>query len=317
MNDELLATLSLSNITKGGTISPTDVALNGTLTPAQGRALISAIVDNSGVLKRIVVDVTGKLTKKRTALDAAKGVLVRHISGVATPDTAKAKLGVVGAELDMTKYVVLEAQINKDTLDDNQDNPNFETEQYNGFSMVFSNDLTYLGFVGTADNAAADAPFNQLAKGWLTIAAESDNTAKATYTIVADDAGATVVAALRKVRETAHSDIRQTMSIFISPEDYESYTDYIESKHQNTTALTASGLYGFKGNELIIVPDMPQGTYLGTPLQNMVMGISKNIQRDRWWDPDRSAMRYRFIVNPDYEFDVHKYVTLVTEAPAA
>ena len=62
---------------------------------------------------------------------------------------------------------------------------------------------------------------------------------------------------------------------------------------------------------------MPQGTYLGTPLQNMVMGISKNIQRDRWWDPDRSAMRYRFIVNPDYEFDVHKYVTLVTEAPAA
>lgn len=306
--------LALSEIMKSGSINATDVQLDGELTPAQGRAFANAIVDNSAFLKRITVDITGKLTKKRSALDAAKGVLARHISGTATDTTKYAQLGIIGAKLDMTQAVVLEAQINQETLDDNQDNANFETEQYAGFTQVFSNDLAYLGIVGVADNDTATAPFSELARGWVTVAAESANTVKVTYTPVADDAGQTVVNALDAVCKAAHPDIKRKMAIKLSEEDYESYVNYIAEKHQNTAILLSGEALKYKGRELIPDADMPQGTYLATPLKNMVLGFSRAIMRTRWYDNDKSALRYKFIVRPDYEFDIHKYVTIATEA---
>jgi len=304
--------LDLSEIMKTG-INAVDVQLDGVLTPAQGRAFANAIVDNSSILKRITVDITGKLTKKRSALDAAKGVLARHISGEPTDTARYASLGVIGAQLDMTQAVVLEAQINQETLDDNQGNKGFESEQHNAFTQVFSNEIVYLGMVGIADNNLATAPFNELAKGWPFVASESVDTVKVTSAVVVGDAQTTVLNALDKVVKNAHRDIRNKMAIFVSVEDYETYVDYIAEKHQNTAVLLSGEAAKYKGRELIVDPDMAKGTYLGTPLKNMVLGFSRAIMRTRWYDNDKSALRYKFIVRPDYEFDIKKYVTLVTE----
>ncbi len=304
--------LDLSEIMKAGSINATDVQLDGELTPAQGRAFANAIVDNSDLLKRITVDVCGKLTKKRSALDAAKGVLARHISGEATDTNRYAKLGVIGAKLDMTRAVVLEAQINQETLDDNQGNKSFESEQHTAFTQVFANEIVYLGMVGIDDNDANDAPFNELAKGWAFVAAESGDTVKSTSPTVADDEQQTVLNALDKVCKTAHRDVRNKMAIFVSVEDHETYVDYIAEKHQNTNVLLSGKAATYKGRELIVDPDMSQGTFMGTPLKNMVLGFARAIMRTRWYDNDKSALRYKFIVRPDYEFDIKKYVTLVT-----
>ncbi|HIE41423.1 MAG TPA: hypothetical protein EYP80_02040 [Candidatus Aenigmarchaeota archaeon] len=304
--------LDLADIMKAG-INATDVQLDGELTPAQGRAFANAIVDNSQILKRITVDITGKLTKKRSALDAAKGVLARHISGEVTDTARYASLGVIGAQLNMTRAVVLEAQINQETLDDNQDNKGFEAEQHAGFTQMFSNELVYLGMVGIADNDLATAPFNELAKGWPFVAAESADTVKKTSPVVLDNAQQTVLNALDVVVKNAHRDIRNKMAIFLSVEDHETYVDYIADKHQNTAVLLSGEAARFKGRELIVDPDMAKGTYLGTPLKNMVLGLARTIMRTRWYDNDKSALRYKFIVRPDYEFDIKKYVTLVTE----
>ncbi len=305
--------LSLSGIMKSGGITATDVQLDGELTPKQGRAFINAIVDHSTFLKRITVDITGKLTKTRTALDAAKGVLTRHSAGVGSSDVQLKKLGVIGCKLNMVNGVKLVAQVTDEALDDNQDNPNFEKEQYSGFSTVFGNDILYLGMVGVADNDANDAPFNELAKGWMTVAAESTITVKATYANSGTDTEK-VLAGLSAVTLNSHTDVRYKVGILISPEDYDTYVSYIADSHQNTAVLLSGEAAKYKGRELVIMEDLPQGTYISTPLKNMVLGMSRQIKRVRWVDNDTSSIMYKFVTRPDYEFDIHKYVTLVTQA---
>jgi len=303
--------LELSQILKSGTMA-TDIALNGVLTPKQGRAFASAIVDNSGLLKQITVDITGKLTKNRTALDVAKGILTRHIPGQGMTDEQLKKLSTIGAKLDMTNGVTLRMMITDDALDDNQDNPNFEKEQFTGATVAFSNDIVYLGWVGTADNDSPTAPFEELAKGWIQIATESTDSKKATYTPVDGDNGATVELALQKVCDTADEDITDDIAIYLNKKDYSDYVRKISKDYQAVAILKSGEFLEFEGRKLVPQKGIPQGTFMGTPEKNMILGFSKKIDRKRWYDNDRSAIQYKFVVRPDYEFDIKKYVTLVT-----
>ena len=257
----------------------------------------------------MTTDVTGKLTKERSGNSIGKGVLSRHISGQATPAANLEKLGKIGCTLDMTKGVELAAQINEDTLIDNQDNPNFEKEQYDGFNTTFSNDLLFLGITGTADNTAIDAPFAELAKGWITVAKESNSTVKIISSNISQ------IERLKHVVSNMHEDIRGRASIVVSAVDYDSYQLEIAEKHQNTAVLLKADARSFMGYPIEVLNDVPAGTYLTTLLKNLIFGIATQVKRRRWFDNDLSALKYRFVVYPDYEFDIHKYVTLSEFAP--
>ncbi len=305
--------LSLNEIIKtGGSVRATDVVLNGTLTPKQGRAFLNAIVDNSGLLKEVTVDIAGKLTKDRSALSSGSGLLVRHIAGKALSEEQLKKLGVVGARLNMINGVTLQMNITDETLDDNQDNPGFEQEQFNGATTVFSNDLVYLGWVGIADNEDSAAPFNELAKGWLTVAAESADTVKITYA-AGETAGQTVENALQALCDSADEDITDDMDIFLSKVDYSAYVRMIAKDYKAINVLKDGEFLEFEGRKLMPQKGIPQGTYLSTPRKNMVIGMSKAIDRKRWYSNEISSLCYKFVVRPDYEFDIKKYVTIATQ----
>lgn len=307
--------LGLSGILKAG-ITPENVQLNGTLTPKQGRAFADAIVDNSQLLRIITMDISGKLTKTRSALSVATGLLTRHVPGATLSETQLKKLDIVGSKLDMTNGVTLQFMINDDTLNDNLDNPKFEAEQYAGATKAFSNDIVYLGWIGIADNDLVDAPFNELAKGWLAVAAEDINDVKkGQYIVIADDEGATIEAGLEKLCDIAHEDITDDMDIFLNQKDLSVFRRYISKTYKDMSLLEKGELLEWDGRTLRPQKGIPRGTLLGTPKENMVVGFSKQIDRKRWYDNDRSAIRYKFVVRPDYEFDIKKYVALVTPAP--
>jgi len=308
--------LDLAEILKSGAVTATDVALNGTLTPKQGRAFANAIVDDSGLLKEITTDVTKKLTKDRSALSTSKGMLVRHVAGKALSDEQLRKLGVVGARLDMVNGVTLQINLTDEALDDNQDNPNFEKEQFEGATTAFRNDLVYLGWIGVADNPAADAPFNELAKGWLTVAAEATDTVKETLTQDTDNGetrGAFVERCLQKACDAAHEDVTDDMSIYLSKADYSAYVRMLSKDYKALSVLKSGDMLEFEGRKLRPQKGIPAGTFLGTPAKNMVMGLSRQIDRKRWYSNEISSLCYKFVVRPDYEFDIKKYVAVVTE----
>lgn len=285
---------------------PTDVTLSGTLTPEQGRTFIKAIMDRQTILKEVTVDTASKLTKQRSTYDIAKGVLTRHISGEKVADTKMQKLGKIGCTLDMTKGVSLNARILQDTLNDNKDNANFEKEQFEAFAATFSNDLEHLGIAGTADNEASNAPFTELAKGWITVAKESSSSKKATTN------EESITKRLEVVVKNLHDDIKGGKAvIYLNSADYDAYLLEVAEKYPTSGALVNGGIDSFMGYKLKPNSSIQSGVYMATIPKNMVFGIANQIERSRWWDNETSSLRYKFVVYCDYEFDIHKYVTYV------
>lgn len=296
--------LALQDIVKSGSIIPTDVTLSGELTPKQSRTFVKAIIAKDGFLKKVTSDVAGKLTKERSANDVAKGVLTRHVAGSEAPDANFKKLGKVGCTLDMTKGVELNAKITDDTLYDNADNPTFEQEQFDGFNTAFNNDLQLLGIIGKDDNAAVDAPFDELAVGWVYVA---KNSAKTTKVV---SSNTSQIERLKHVVSNMNEDVKGRATIVLSAVDYDEYQLEIAEKHQNTAVLLNADARRFMGYPIEVVNDMPTGTYLATIMKNFIFGIAARVKRQRWFNNEESALKYKFVVYPDYEFDIHKYVTL-------
>ena len=285
---------------------PVDVTLSGMLTAQQARTFIKAIIDRQSILKDVTVDITSKLTKERSTYDIAKGVLNRHVSGTAVPAAAMKKLGKIGCTLDMTKGISLNARILQDTLNDNKDNSDFEKEQFEGFALAFMNDLDYLGISGTADNAAADAPFSELAKGWVTIAEAST----AATNVETDEVS--ITGRLKVVVQNLHEDVKGGKAvIYLSASDYDEYQLEVAESYPTSGALVNGGINTFMGYKLKPNANMKNAEYMATIPANMVFGISNQIERNRWYDNETSCLRYKFVVYPDYEFDIHKYVTFV------
>lgn len=302
MEDDIL---TLGTILKSG-LKATDVTLSGSLTPKQGKIFVSTIVSSHALLGKVTTDITGKLTKERTGWDAAKGVLSRHKSGTKTPDENTRKLGKIGCKLDMTRGVELHAKILDEALEDNQDNPNFEQEQFAIFTTVFSNDLQYLGIIGESDSDDHTASFKDLAKGWFTIASESANTNKPT------SSSDSILYRLKHLVKNAHPDVKSTAAILMSSNDYMDYQFEIAEEYQDVATLLNADKKSFMDMPIETSPDVSDNEYLLTPLKNMIFGISSRVKRNRWYDNDEDALKYKFVVYPDYEFDIHKYVTYMT-----
>ncbi len=112
-----------------------------------------------------------------------------------------------------------------------------------------------------------------------------------------------------------HEDIKGgKATILISSADYDAYQLEVAQAHPNSGALINGGINSFMGYKLRVDENLKEGEFLATILKNMVFGISSQIKRLRWYDNETSCLRYKFVVHPDYEFDIHKYVTYVKSA---
>lgn len=302
MEDDIL---TLGSIAKSG-LSAKDTTLSGNLTPKQGKIFANAIVASSALLGKITTDVVGKLTKERSGWDAARGQLTRHKSGEKPPAANEKKLGKIGCKLDMTRGVELNASILDDSIEENQDNSNFEQEQFDIFTTMFANDLLHLGIIGEDDSDEHQAEFKDLAKGWLMIASESDDTNQTTTS------NSSILHRLKWLVKNAHEDVMGTASILMNPKDYMDYQFEIAETYKDLSTILNADKKTFMQLPIESIASIPAGHYLLTPLKNMVMGLSSNVKRNRWYENSESALKYKFVVYPDYEFDIHKYVTYMT-----
>lgn len=302
MEEEIL---TLGSIVKSG-LTAKDAALSGNLTPKQGKIFVSAIVASSVLLGKVTTDITGKLTKERSGWDAAKGMLTRHKSGLKAPAANEKKLGKIGCKLDMTRGVELNASILDEAIEDNQDNPAFEQEQFDIFTTLFSNDLLHLGIIGEDDSDEHEAEFKDLAKGWLMIASESDDTNQTTTS------NSSILHRLKWLVKNAHEDVMGTASILMNPKDYMDYQFEIAETYKDLSTILNADKKTFMQLPIESIASIPSGDYLLTPLKNMVLGLSSVVKRNRWYENSESALKYKFVVYPDYEFDIHKYVTYMT-----
>lgn len=292
-----------------GLITPESLTVSGSLTPKQSKKFISAIIKNNAFLGKVTTQTMNSLQQYVDAYDIAEGILVRVAEG-SEPLTAQKKgYSNIGCTLEALK-VQLFADVTRSTLENNADNPNFESMLFNGFATRWGNELVKLGFEGTADSGATFATLN---KGWITIAAASDAVNSDTYT--ADGEGDCQLARLEALVAKIPVDIKGPgVSILMNWADYEALQKEVAEGTNSTATLLKGNADTFMGYPLERVKWMPKGKYMATPLKNLVFGISTSAYRGREWNGRKRCMEYTFDLGCDYEIIVKKWVALLTAA---
>ena len=298
----MLEGLGLKDIAKGS-MNATSATLSGSLTPEQANSLINVIKDNSAFLQKIHVEKMSRLTKEIDGWDTMRGVLVRVASGEKPSDTQRTQLKKAGVKLE-AKSVQLFSRILQDALADNQNNPNIESQTINSIGKKFGNDLALLGFSGTSDTYANS--FETLHKGWIQTAKDSSDVTKVTY--VANDS---VSKRLTALAQSINPDALADSVILISTADMQEYNKELSALNAPSYLINgnADRVLGVK---LEVSPLMPKGVYMATPLENLVLGVCLDINRNRWYDPEERALKYIFDASVDYEIIIKKWVSIAT-----
>ncbi|WP_239637797.1 hypothetical protein [Campylobacter concisus] len=99
----------------------------------------------------------------------------------------------------------------------------------------------------------------------------------------------------------------------INPSDVQEYNKELSALN-SPLHLVQGGANQILGIPFEITPLMPKGTYLATPLKNLVLGVVLDIRRNRWYDAEERALKYVFDVFTDYEVVVKKWASLMSKA---
>lgn len=284
-----------------GAMSPQDFELSGNLTPEHSNKMIDVIRDNSQFLSKVETVKMAKLETEVDAHDIAEGILVRVAEGTEPTDEQLTGIENIGCKLKALP-VQLFSNVKKSTIENNAFNVNFDEETFTKFMKRFSNELVYLGFAG---ESAEGISFKTLNHGWLDIARTSDKTNKATYA-----ANATISDRLTALVRQIHEDVIGEASIIINPKDYQEYLLEIAKDTATASILLNATAKSFLGYPIEVQNKIPQGTYLATPLKNLVFGMCMDIFRSREWNNRKRVVEYTFDVSCDYEIIVKKWATI-------
>ncbi len=288
-------------------ISPSDLAVSGTISPTRAIKFIDLITKNSKLMDKITVIPMSSLKTDYDVWDMQKGVLVRVAEGSEPTSAKKKKIENAGRTLD-AKAMQLFADVLRSTILNNQHRANLTSWLDSKFATKFANELVYLGFVGT-DDTYANGNFNELNKGWIQVATDESDTKKGTY--AADD---TMVARLEKLVENADDDLGDDAKILIHRKDFQNYCIEVGKSTNSSALLIEAAAQGFAGYGFEVTNNMPSGTYILTPLKNLVFGMVSDIYRAREYNARKRAIEYTFDIHADYDIAVPKFVSLLTLA---
>ncbi len=287
-----------------GLITPESLTITGSLTPKQSKGFYSAIVNNNEFLKKVTTKQMNSLELFVDAYDVAEGILVRVPEGSEPTNSQKRTYSNIGCTLRALKAQLF-ADVTRSTIENNADNPNFEKELFNGFSIRFGNELVKLGFEGVDETGDS---FENLNKGWIQVAKDSSDVKKDTYASTDK-----MVDRLSGLIENLDKDAKgPSTSILMSWSDWEKYMLELADTTKTAALFTDAKTKSFMGYPIEVNKYMPNGVYMATPLKNLVFGMLTKIYRERTWNARKRAIEYTFDVGNDYEIIIKKWVSLMT-----
>lgn len=294
-------------IQKTGSISAASVSLSGQLLPQEAKNFINLIFDRSDFMKLVTTDTMTRLNKRIQALDLATDVLVRVPEGTGPTEAQRTQFSVLGCEL-MAKPAQLFARILQETLVDNKDNPNFESEMVSKFATIYGNALVSLGFKGAADDYA-NSLFSELNVGWLEIIRGHAQSQKPVYD--ATPGALSYGKRLQMLIDTVDEDAHANSSIVLNPKDHARLRRELGEDNRSVTLQTGNTLPEYEGFKLVVRPEMPEGSYLATPLKNLVFGMCTDISRSREWKGEERCISYTYDSYFDYGVVVGRWASLL------
>jgi len=288
-----------------GEITPEDLAVSGEISPTRAAHFIDLIQKSDEFLKKVTVIPMDQLTTTYDVWDMLRGSLVRVPEGQEPTEEQKKKIQNAGRKLS-AKPVQLFADVTRSSILSNMHHPNFAAFLDSKFANRFAGDITYLGFVGSSDEYE-NADFKELNKGWIQVALDENGTNKVEY--AEDD---TMVDRLEKLVKSADDDLGDDARILIHRNDFLDYCLEVGKSTNTSELLIQAAAQGFAGYRFEITNNMPSGTYMLTPLKNLVFGMVSKIYRARKFNERKRAVEYTFDAHIDYDIAVPKFVSLAT-----
>jgi hypothetical protein len=287
-----------------GAITPTDLAVSGEISATRANKFIDLIQKNNQFLSKITVIPMESLKTTYDVWDMERGILVRVDEGQEPTEAQKKKIQNKGRKLE-AKAVQLFTDVLRATILNNLHRPNLTAWLDGKFSIKFGNELVYLGFVGVADDYANEE-FKELNKGWIQVAKDEDATNKDTYA-----ADSTMVDRLKALVDNADDELPDNAKILIHRKDFINYCIEVGIETNSSALLIQAAAEGFGGYAFEITNNMPSGTYMLSPLENLVLGVVGKIYRAREFNSRKRAIEYTFDFYPDYDVAVPRFVSLM------
>lgn len=290
-----------------GIIGPEAIRAGNALTPQQAKKIISLIFD-SDFLKKVTTQKMSRLKFEGTVLDVPTRSLRRRTKGVEPADGDKVDLAEFNYILH-AEDVQLFADLSKDFLRDNADNPGLPGEIEAMLAKRLRGELVDLGFNGQgADYVGEDADFLKLHDGWIKIAmdAKAAGDAKGGAIDAANDGW---FSTLGNLWAMVPDQVKSSAVIHMNSGDADKYA---EERAVNDAAIRSDSERARKylGYPIEAVPEMPAGNVLITPPRNLVFGINGDIERAREYKARKGVLEYTFDLAPDYEIAAKRFVVI-------
>lgn len=285
-----------------GNISATDVSVGGVLRPEAANKFIDLVIEQSNFLKMITVERTRKIKKDINVLDIANRVLVRVPEGSEPTDAQKAGIINKGKTLSCLPVQLFETVLFS-TIDDNQDNPNFEDGLVSMFAKKFANELEDLAFNGIGEDGSN---FLNLNKGFVALAKEYTNTKKVDVGTLSSG----YVNALKAVLDAQENKFYAKSVLIMSEKDHRGLVLELGNKPSGVGYLVQGGIPSFLGKPIITNPYMPDNHVLFAPLDVFVFGIVRDIERYREVRGTKRCIDYTYNINCDYELAIDESVVI-------
>lgn len=297
-------------------VTPESASVGGALRPEAANSFIDAVVDQSGLLKRVTVHRMNRLTSDVSVIDIAARVLKRVAEGsepAAGDHPGVSNLGKTLLALPMQLF----QSVPFSTLSDNANVPGYEEQLAAMFAKKFGNEIEDLALNGTDDDYTGSA-FLELNKGWIALAkaaAGSDNASTRAVDVGTLGTTSTYAAALTAVIAAQDARFDPTSALVISPADYRGIVQAVGGTTGGIQYLVQGNVPSFLGKEIVVSPFVPTGTVLYTPLSNLVWGICRDIERYREVRGTKRCVDYTFNIACDFAIAINRACVVGYDVP--
>lgn len=292
----------LLQLIKSGNV-PADYAVGGALTPDIVRNFWTLVVSQNAFLQKVTTVLGKKLTIPLSIYSMDARNLVRVAEGSEPSAGQKADASNVGKTLLLTA-VQLFVDLPFQTLEDNEDNPQFENIIANMIAQSFGNDLLDLATLG---DEGSGVTFLALNDGWIALAKASSDVHSVN---TAGDAN--ITASFDKML-AAHPDKwknKSTTKWIVSPTDAETYAKYVAGQDASASILMSGNAFSYLGYGVEVNPYQTDGEYLFGNPKELAVGMNLGMKRYRNVHYRKRVVEYTYDLNVDAELIREDALTL-------
>lgn len=302
-NDKLI------DMAKSNTLVPSDLEIDGVLTPDQSRYMFDTITGDGGFLGKINSKRVKKLKAGKDMFNLVGDILVRVPEGDKPTDEQKKKINNSGSYFDLLPVQAF-FEIAKSTIRHNSDDPKFLSKQETLMLRKIRAQIEKLGCIGI-DNAYATPALENLQKGWVQRAKEevvTGNYIKKGTDFTTDN----IFTLIEEGLAAADSEYLSESKIILSPNMAFHWAKKMGYSDSTANLLLGNNKFTHLGYEIEIVKQWANNVIMISPLWNLLFTMHTEIDWSRAYLSIERILQYIYEVYFDFGIGIPAATVLLT-----